>query len=82
MMRVVFDLQPVERSPLDLRSIQKEKGVILGIAELDELQELARLSIGEALESYDISDEWKEHLSLTHNAAHFLQVTDSQPSAR
>ncbi len=45
-------------------SIHKERGVILGITELDKLQELARLATREALENYEIPDEWKERLSL------------------
>lgn len=44
--------------------MQNERGVILGISELDELQELARLATREALKSYEIPDEWKKRLVL------------------
>ena len=44
--------------------MKQEKGLFLGITELDELQELARLATREALKSYDIPNEWKGRLSL------------------
>lgn len=69
---------------LALFSMQQENGIPLGITEIDELQELARVETSETLKSYVIPDEYMDSLSLNiflvgDDRIFELSVTQSPP---